>query len=317
MDQILESPGGTAIGGEKRELTVLMADLRGFTSTSETMDPEDVTDILNHYYDHMVGAITAYKGIVIEFMGDGILAVFGALDGTSNQAGEAVAAAICMQNAMGDINDYCQQKQYPMLEIGIGIHSGEVFIGNVGSEKMIRYNVIGAVVNECSRIEGHTVGGQILASEETISKIRDIVDYTNQTHVTAKGIQKPMFLYEVLGIGGEYDCNIKNVSFDVLHDVNDWILLNLYPIRGKMIQNRPVCAVLRKFSRKRAWAKLLEANETLPVFSDVEIFAAGENGQAKFTGVYAKIMESKDGELLLHFTHINQNFIQFSKQILE
>ena len=141
VDMILEQPQGAAIGGEKREITIMMADLRGFTSMSEMLDSDVVTDILNHYFSVMVEIITEHSGTVIEYLGDAILAVFGAPLVTTGQTEEAIAAAIQMQNQMQRVNEYCEALHYPVLEMGIGLHRGEVFIGNVGSENMMRYNV--------------------------------------------------------------------------------------------------------------------------------------------------------------------------------
>ena len=160
VDSILEDPKGAVIGGEKRKLTVMMADLRGFTAMSESMTPEAVTDILNCFFDEMLQCITKYYGVVIEFLGDAILAVFGASPDSKAQIEEGITAGIKMQKAMAKVNDYIISKGLVPLEMGIGIHRGEVFIGNFGSETMMRYNVICQAVNECSRIEGASVGGQ-------------------------------------------------------------------------------------------------------------------------------------------------------------
>lgn len=316
IDVIMENSEGAALGGEKRELTVMMSDLRGFTSLSEGLEPEEVTGLLNLFFGKMVEAITQYHGTVIEFLGDGILAVFGAPLPSKVQTEEAIAAAITMQNLMGEVNAYCARKGYPALEMGIGIHRGEAFIGNVGSEKMMRYNVIGRVVNECSRIESYSVGGQVLISAESIQDISCPVEVHNQMEITAKGIQKPMLVNEVIGIGGEYQLLIANVEFDVLTPVEDWILFNLYPIEGKLIQEEPLPAKLVQFSCKRAVVLLDDFRAELKVFSDVEIFAATQEGRAVFTGVYAKVVKRQFDRVVLHFTHVSHSFQTFSERFV-
>lgn len=319
LEVILEHPEGASIGGEKKDLTVMVSDLRGFTSLSEELEPEIVTKILNFYFGRMVEVITSYRGTVIEFLGDGVLAVFGAPLASEEHTADAVAAAIAMQNRMGEVNAYCEEHGYPALEMGIGIHRGEAFIGNVGSEKMMRYNVIGRVVNECSRIESFSVGGQVLMSREALDDISCPIEIHNHTEVMAKGIHKPISVYEVVGIGGEYQCTIDNVEFDILKPMEDRVLFNLYPIEEKVVAEEPVVAVLKQFSRKRAVAELLEQQEEVMVpalYSDVEIFAADNNGRAIFNGVYAKVVETRGKELILHFTHVNHSFQKFADTVL-
>lgn len=209
VEVILEQPQGAAIGGEKREVTVMMSDLRGFTSLSEEMEPEAVTTLLNFYFEKMLESILKYHGTVIEFLGDGVLSVFGAPLHSDSHTSDAIAAAISMQNAMKDVNAYCAEHGYSDLEMGIGIHCGDVFVGNVGSEKMMRYNVIGHVVNECSRIESNSAGGQVLVSEEAISKAGYPVTVAGRLNIVAKGLKEPIPAGEVVGIAGPYGCRIE------------------------------------------------------------------------------------------------------------
>lgn len=318
VDVILENPKGAAIGGEKREVTILMSDLRGFTSVSESLEPEAVTDLLNFYFGEMLEVITHYHGIVMEFLGDGILAVFGAPLPSERQSSDAVAAAICMQNRMKNVNRYCEKNGYPGLEMGIGVHRGEVFVGNVGSEQMMRYNVIGRAVNQCSRIESFSVGGQVLVSKETLDKMNCRFEVRNQIEVTAKGLLKPMAVYEITEIGGEYDCCLENVVSDTMYPVKVPVTFNLYPIEGKMIIEDSISARLEIFSRKRATV-VLENDDRgqLTDYADVEIFAAGQEGRALFTNVYAKIMSKGKKRITLHFTHVNKSFQVFADRILE
>ncbi|MCM1179866.1 MAG: hypothetical protein NC347_06400 [Clostridium sp.] len=318
VDVILENPDRAVIGGEKREVTVMISDLRGFTSASENLDPDAVTDLLNFYFTEMLEVITKYHGIVIEFLGDGILAVFGAPLPSKRQSQDAVAAAICMQNSMKNVNCYCEEKGYPTLEMGIGIHQGEVFIGNVGSEKMMRYNVLGKTVNQCSRIESFSVGGQVLVSKETLDQMDCRVEVRNRIEVTAKGLSKPMPVYEVMEIGGEYNCSLNYVVSDTMYPADIPVTFNLYPIEGKRIMEYSISAQLENFSRRRATVLLDSGNvEELAEYTDVEIFAAGEGGRAVFTNVYAKIMVVEEDRLVLYFTHVNRIFQEFADKLLE
>jgi len=316
--EILEHPEKAGIGGRKRELTVMMADLRGFTSISEELPPEKVTDVLNYFLQSMLPDLTEHKGTVIEYLGDSILAVFGAPIPLETQTENAIAAAVKMQNKMEMVNDYCRRNGYPLMEMGIALHRGEVFIGNVGSEQMMRYNVIGSVVNECSRIESFSVGGQILVSGKCLEHVEVPVNVTSRQEIQAKGMTQPMTVCEVCGIEGGYDCYMSEKKNDILYPVDQWVLFNMYPIEGKLIQDVCIAGKLTKFSHKRAVVRLeQEMNYDLRVGMDVEIFAAGENGRALFTETYAKIIEKTKEHMVLRFTHVNRSFHSFADQICE
>lgn len=314
LEVILEDPEEVAIGGEKRKLTVMMADLRGFTALSEELEPEEVTDFLNFYFGKMVEVIAQHRGTVIELLGDAVLAVFGALQETTDSSMDAVAAAIEMQNKMAEVNQYGVEHGYPQLEMGIGIHYGEAFIGNVGSEKMMRYNVIGRVVNECSRIEGCSVGGQVLVSQKTLDCLTCSVTMGQRNEIMAKGIQKPIHFYEVTGIDGEYACQIQNDKFQQMQLVEESIIIKLCRIEGKQRDGQQIVAWLSLVSPKRARITLLD--ECVEIYSDVEVQAAYRDGQSIFSGVYAKVIEKKGNEVLLHFTHTNQEFRDYTNRVL-
>lgn len=322
LEMILDKPEGAVIGGEKQDLTVMLSDLRGFTSLSEDLEPEAVTGLLNFYFGKMTEVITGCRGTVIEFLGDGILAVFGAPLASKEHTADAVAAAITMQNCMSEVNAFCREQGYPVLEMGIGIHRGEAFIGNIGSEKIMRYNVVGKVVNECSRIEGYSVGGQVLVSGEALEDISCPVEIHKRMSITAKGIRKPISVCEVIGIGGKNSCRIEKAEADTLTAVEDWILFNLYRVEEKLVAEEPVAAQLTEFSRKRAVVRIAgpkkeELAGQLGMYADVEVFAAGKDGRAVFNGVYAKVLEHREGEIMLHFTHVSRSFQNFANSVLQ
>ncbi len=204
VDSILESPEGTQLGGEKRGVTLMMSDLRGFTAISERLPAEDVVRIINHYLSAMTEIILHYQGTIDEFIGDSILVIFGAPIRREDDAQRAVACALEMQLAMTEVNQKNRAAGYPEVTQGIGIHTGEVVVGNIGSEKRSKYGVVGRHVNLSSRIESYTVGGQILISEATCRACGDILRIDDQLEVMPKGVKAPLTIYEVGGIGGRF-----------------------------------------------------------------------------------------------------------------
>ena len=129
---LLSSPEGLKLGGQRRNITILISDLRGFTATSERKSPEEVVEILNFYLGCMADVISQYQGTIIEFMGDGILVLFGAPTAREDDAVRSVACACAMQLAMGEVNAKMKELGLPQLEMGIGLNTGEVVVGNIG-----------------------------------------------------------------------------------------------------------------------------------------------------------------------------------------
>ena len=151
-----------------------MSDLRGFTTLSERLQPEQVVTILNRYLGTMVDVILRYHGTIDEFIGDAIFVIFGAPIWRSNAAQHAVACAVDMQLAMAVVNEHNRREGLPEVEMGIGIHTGEVVVGNIGSDRRAKYGVVGRHVNLTARIESCTVGSQILISEATRREVGDL-----------------------------------------------------------------------------------------------------------------------------------------------
>ncbi|MBM4287692.1 MAG: response regulator [Deltaproteobacteria bacterium] len=204
VETILEHPGGLKIGGEKRQATILMSDLRGFTAISERLPAEDVVSMVNIYLETMTDIILKYQGTIDEFIGDGILVIFGAPLQRADDAQRAVACAVEMQLAMASVNDRNRQAGYPEVALGIGVNTGNMVVGNIGSKKRTKYGVVGSNVNLTARIESYTVGGQILVSETTLKACSDIVRLDNVVQVSPKGVKEPLTIYEVGGIAGDY-----------------------------------------------------------------------------------------------------------------
>jgi adenylate cyclase len=208
VQSLLETPEGLALGGEKRTVTVLMSDLRGFSTLAERLAPERVVELINIYLGAMAEVIGRYGGMIDEFIGDAILAVFGAPVWREDHARRAVACALSMQLAMDEVNARIRSLGVTKLEMGVGIHTGEVIVGNIGSTKRAKYGVVGSNVNLAARIEAATVGGEVIISEPTASHLRPLLKLDRQFSITAKGSRLPLQLYSVIGLGGSYNLNL-------------------------------------------------------------------------------------------------------------
>ena len=206
VKSLLESPEGLKLGGERRKVTILMSDLRGFTSLSESLGPEEVVRTLNSYLGAMADVILRHQGLIDEFIGDAVLAIFGAPEPRPDDARRAVACAVHMQLAMDALNEKNQALGLPRIEMGVAIHTGEVVVGNIGSEQRAKYGVVGAPVNHAGRIESFTVGGQILVSEATLQQAGDGVAVGERFCIDAKGAREPLVVYDLLGVAGEGRC---------------------------------------------------------------------------------------------------------------
>ena len=201
LKEILASPGGSALGGRKETVSVLMSDLRGFTAVSAHMEPEPLLRMVNHYLAEMTAVIEECRGTVVEIVGDGILALFGAPLPTERHADHAVTAALRMQQAMGPINRWNEENGYPKLAMGIGINSGDAIVGNIGSLLRAKYGALGPTVNLAARIEGVSMPGEILISETTRQYAVSALRTEDEKEFRPKGIADPVRIMRVTGIG--------------------------------------------------------------------------------------------------------------------
>jgi adenylate cyclase len=205
VSSLLENPDGLTLTGERRKVTTLISDIRGFTSLSERYPAEQIVQMLNLYLAIMTKVIQQYGGTINDLTGDGIIVFFGAPLSRSQDTECAVACALAMQKAMTAVNQQNQDLGFPTLEMGIGLNTGEVVVGNIGSENYLKYTAIGSHVNLAARVESFTVGGQVLITESTLDDIRAIAQITGELEAQMKGVAKPVTLYEVSGIEGEYN----------------------------------------------------------------------------------------------------------------
>jgi class 3 adenylate cyclase/CheY-like chemotaxis protein len=312
---LLDTPEGLRLGGEKRHVTMLMADLRGFTSLSERLTPEQVMAVLNRYLGTMVEVIMPYQGTIDEFIGDAIFVIFGAPVWREDDAQRAVACAVAMQQAMVTVNEANTQVGLPAVEMGIGVHTGEVVVGNIGSHKRTKYGVVGSHVNLTARIQSYTVGGQILISEATRRVVGRLARIAKQMAVEAKGIAQPVNLYELRGIGSPYNLFLPE------HDVTLWPLQQELPLQYTVLEGEHLSQAvyqgrLCKLSRKGG--EVL-SNYAVRPWSNLRIRLLEREGEAPLGELYAKVVRCLPGEQLgfaVHFTSLSQEAESFIQRLL-
>ena len=203
LEQILEQEDGAKLPEERRVVTILFMDVRHSTELSEMMSASDFIRMLNNFLTEMIEIINAWQGNILDFVGDSIVAVYGAPRYNEDAARDAVASAVAMQRRMTVVNEWNREQGYPEISMGIGIHTGEAVLGNIGSSTRTKYDMIGRNVNLASRIEGYTAGGQILISSETLAAAGDrvVINPNGEMKVRPKGISEDIILHEVVGFG--------------------------------------------------------------------------------------------------------------------
>ena len=200
INKLLTSPGEVTLGGEKKELTILFADIRGFTKISENLEPEKVVEILNEALTIMVKAIFKYRGTLDKFIGDCVMAVFGAPLPQPNHAEAAVRTAVEIQEEIKKIERKWLALIGRKIEAGIAINTGEVIIGNIGSPERMDYTAIGDAVNLTARLEEIAAEGEIVISGNTYSLVKNLVDCRKMEPITVRGKKNPIAVYKVVSI---------------------------------------------------------------------------------------------------------------------
>ncbi|MEO1374986.1 MAG: adenylate/guanylate cyclase domain-containing protein [Cyanobacteria bacterium J06635_10] len=304
---LLESPEGLKLGGQRRNITIFTSDLRGFTATSERLPAEEVIKIINLYLGYMADVITEYQGTIDEFMGDGILVLFGAPTAREDDATRAIACAIAMQQAMEPVNQKMKEMGLPKLEMGIGINTGEVVVGNIGSEKRTKYGIVGKQVNLTYRIESYTLGGQIFISESTLKGAEPIVKIIGEREVKPKGVQNPITIYEVGGIGGDYNLYLKKQE-EVFFPLSEAIPFEYAILDGKDISDKLQTAKLVKLSENAALVEI-NSDELISIpkaLTNLKMNLLISINNADRSGdIYAKVLEqpAENNNFYIRFTN--------------
>lgn len=197
VKQLLENPDSFKLGGTNQTITVLFADIRGFTAFAEKEKPEKVVGLLNRYFSAMSEIIFAHGGTLDKYIGDGLMALFGAPTATPDDAKNALKSAVTMQKRVQVLNQELQAEGYTPVNVGIGLHTGEATIGYIGSEQRSEYTAIGDTVNIAARLESSALPGQILASESTAKFGGEIFTFTALEPLNVKNRLETVPLFEV------------------------------------------------------------------------------------------------------------------------
>ena len=303
MNSLLEDPSALELGGERREVTIMLTDLRGFTALSERLKAEQVVQMLNAYFEVMVDVVLQYNGTINEIIGDSLLVIFGAPQEMPDRIQQAIACAIEMQNAMAKVNEQNLAQGLPVLEMGIGLNETEVIVGNIGSSKRSKYAVVGSGVNMTSRIESYTVGGQILISESVRQKVDEILRIDTQREILPKGAETPLKIYEVGGIAGKYNLALEGKKPDLV-TLALKIPLRYSILEGKEVGQKGLQASVVRLSRKCAEIIL---DVPVEVLTNLKMNLEDVDQKLSVRNFYGKVIErsEKNGQAyVVRFTSV-------------
>ena len=315
VKRLLESKEALEMGGETREVSLLISDLRGFTALTSDIKPQDIITFLNRYLAKMIEILMDYRAIIDEILGDGILAFFGAPEPLEDHPRRAVACALAMQAAMGDLNRINQADGLPHLEMGIAVNTGTVVVGNIGSERRSKYSVVGSHVNFASRIESFALGGQVLISASTYERVKELVEVGNVLHAEMKGIPGKATLYEVCAIGAPYNIRLQ-ARRSALVQLASPINIHLHHIREKVVIRSNQEAQLTHLSETGAQAVLAG---DLVEWEDVRLHLFEPDGTPIPGKVYGKVTQVQpgaDGSLTatIRFTSVSPEIYRIIRQ---
>ncbi len=300
VNTLLETPGALELGGERRALTLMMTDLRGFTALSERLPPEQVVDLLNRYFEPLVEICERYRGTVNEIIGDALFVLFGAPLPSDDHLPRAVACAVALQNAMAEVNADNLAAGRPRLEMGIGINTGEAVVGNVGSARRAKFSVVGKEVNLTGRIEGYTVGGQILVSEPVMQGLAGRLELGQRYQVRPKGVPEAIEIFEVLGIGAPYELRLNRLQ-QRLGPLQRPLALRVTPLDGKQLTDVELAGRMTAYGEGRARLEV-EAGE-LELLTNL-ILRIPDPPRAD-QEAYAKTVAREEGAWTVRFTALS------------
>ena len=281
--------------GELRTVTVLMSDLRDFSLLGQDHHPTLIVQLLNNYFDEMFQVIEDYGGTIDEVLGDAILVLFGAPLVRADHAEAALACALAMQIAMGKVNQTNAQQGLPALEMGIGLCTGDVIAGTIGSRQRAKYGVVGSAVNLAARIESLSLGGEVLAAETTV-RATDVPLRIDADHTVAvKGSQELLRVFTIGAIQGTHNLALPLTSSQP-RVLQQPLTIEYAILMGKQRQGSAQPAVVTHLSEREAWI-VLEGDQP-ELFDDLVLIFPASSGSGE---VYGKVREQRNGHWRIVF----------------
>jgi adenylate cyclase len=298
--------GSIARPSESRDVTILLSDLRGFTATTERHSAIAMVEALNRYLEKMSEIILRHGGSIDKFMGDSIMALFGAPDSLHNDIEAALRCAIEMQTAMADINAVNQALGMTPLFMGIGINTGEVIAGHLGSRYHSEYTVIGDEVNLASRVEAHSLRGQILLSEKIYVKAKDFIKIGRVNEVFMKGKKSVVRMVELLGVTSAPAVEVPAGDTRIGPRVEVDMPLSFQVIEDKSVLPNRISGRIVDISYGGMY---IQSNTEVPLFCDIKMVLSLSLLVQEHADVYGKVLRMTavaDGfEYRIEFTSID------------
>jgi len=295
MRTLLDNPDeALGLGGQQREVTLLMSDLRGFTALAERLTPTETIALLNDYFEVMVEVCLEYQGTINEIIGDALLVVFGAPAKTTDHADRAIACALAMQRAMESVNARNREAGRPEIEMGIGLNTGEVVVGNIGSTKRTKYGVVGSHVNRTARVESYTIGGQVLASRAVLDAARGAVETDGTFEVHPKG-SETILISAIRRISGAFDVALPEAD-TAMASLDRPVAIRYAILSGKHGGAASHTGQFTELGRRRA---ILEGTPMPDVFDNLTLTLDELPGET----FYGKVTQSdRTGGCIVHLT---------------
>jgi adenylate cyclase len=292
--ELLDNANPPSPESQLRNVTVLMSDLRGFSLLSQEHHPSVMVRLLNTYLEVMFEVVEDYGGTIDEVLGDAILVLFGAPLQRSDHGEAAIACALAMQLAMERVNRANTQQGLPQLEMGIGLCTGDVIAGTIGSRRRAKYGVVGAAVNLAARIEEFTIGGEVLAAESTVCAVAPQLRIDAEYRVEVKGSTDPLLVFSVGAIAGNHNLALPSRSSNP-RALKEPLEVRYSIMRGKHRDGLPCRAEVTHLAEREAWMVLQEGN--LEPFVNLVLNFPGISGDA-----YGKVRDQVRGSVHIVFT---------------
>lgn len=295
VESLLDSPTGLDLGGETRRVSLLMADLRGFSVLAAHLPANRVVRLLNNYLGTMAELVERHGGTVDEFIGDAILAIFGAPVRHEDDARRAVRCAVEMQRAMAAVNAWNRANDLPDIEMGIGIETGEAVVGNIGSERRAKYGVVGTPVNMAARMESYTLGGQVLISSSTLADAGAGVQVKATLHLQPKGSPDLLEAHDVAGIDG---LEVPTAEAEVLRTLDPPRQVRVDRVRDKHAGGASFAGEIVEVGRSRC---VLRLDQPLQPLENLRVVLLDPEAEA----LYARVLEpAGEGLWILRLTAV-------------